>query len=117
MASTYWQSGHGGWARLFVCVFNNAFVQTGRCFVRPHSAGKNRYSAPHFYGVRTARIRSNHLATSILFAQSKQRASPKPLSQKLSLVGCTMIVWRGGAGLLGCALEIGCTGTVTRYLL
>ena len=69
--------------------------ETTSVFV-PLLCPKSRYLAPHFYGVRTERIRSSQLKSLRIKKKSKSRVV---LTQKLCLGGCTIIVVRGGAGL------------------
>ena len=76
----------------------------------PNLRAKNRDSAPHFYGLRTARIRFSQLKSLRIKKKGKSRGA---LSQKLCLAGYTTIVARGGAGL-GVHSELGVPVPVPR---
>ena len=86
-----------------------SFKREGVSF-RPNLRAKNRDSAHRFYGLRDAQNRSSQLKSLRI---KKKSESSGILRQKLRFGGWTIIVGRGGAGL-GCATEIGCTGTGTR---
>ena len=73
---------------------------------------ENRDLAPHFYGLRTARICSSQLKSLRIKKKGKSRGV---LRQKLHLAGCTIIVGagRGGADEMGVRPYL--PGTGTRY--